>query len=88
MTEDYLIEEFHEAGIYLPEELEAIETVLRRLERMRAVRTGVQVVPAKQWRIVQGVYLPPAAFNGIGYRQKAGPLDGIGAIIGGIFGAL
>ena len=38
MSEDYLIQEFHDAGIYLPEELQTIREGMTRIEQRLALQ--------------------------------------------------
>ncbi len=61
MTDDYLLQEFHEAGIWLPEELEEDE---RRLAAMRA-------------RLAYGGHLQQAELEAIGLQQRGIGLEGI-----------
>lgn len=85
MTDDYLLQEFHEAGIWLPEEMEAFRQA--RELRQRQDRMFLDMMKAQQARIGAAPVNPyPQSFLGqpIPVRHR-GILGFLG---GGIFGAL
>lgn len=99
MTEDYLLQEFHEAGIWLPEELEIIKAH-KEMAQFRAEAFAKQMkmsaladlaalqhgVPLGRMGVIPITPLSAMRFSGqpVPIRQRGF----LGSVIGGIFGAL
>ena len=93
MNEDLLIEEFHDAGLWLPEEIEARDRQ-RKLDKRRGELFAAQM-QAEAGRVLS---LPANQFSGqfgpqglglLGQQQSGWQLQGgIGLALGGLFGGL
>ena len=85
MTDDSLLQEFHEAGIWLPDELEAAEAQRKQQMMFAQQMHALQNHPRLAIDQTYFAHLPPP-FAGQMIPMRRPSV--IGRLVGGIFGAL